>query len=288
MPEVALMIVSDLDGTLLDHHTYDFSPAIPLMSTLQSQGVEVVFCTSKTFSEVIHLRQAMNNRSAFIVENGAAVYLSKSDFPVAPAQSEDRGEFWCRSFCPPRSHWLQLLQQAQPRFGRCFQGFSTLSVEQVAQLTGLSHIEATRAQLREYGEPLDWLGSDEELTEFTQWFQAQGATILSGGRFVHVAGDADKGRALTWLVEVTEGLQQQGKGAVTTIALGDSANDVAMLEVADYAVCVRSPIKDFPSLAPTAKVYRTRDTGPTGWVEGVQYWLSDLDISLNTQEPFRG
>ncbi len=287
MPDAALMIVSDLDGTLLDHHSYDFSPALPLMTALQSQGVAVVFCTSKTFPEVIHLRRSMNNRSAFIVENGAGIYLPKSEFPIAPAGVEDRGEFWCRSFCPPRRHWLQLLQQAKPRFGHCFQNFAAMSVEQVQQLTGLTAAAAARAQQREFGEPLDWLGSDEELTEFTQWCQAQDATILSGGRFVHIAGDADKGQALNWLASTTKEVQP-AQTRVTTIALGDSANDVAMLEQADYAVCVRSPVKDFPSLASTTKAYQTVGTGPVGWVEGIEYWLSTLNISFNTQESIRG
>ena len=66
-------VVTDLDGTLLDHN-YDLSPAIDLLNYLKSIGVPVIPCTSKTASEVKKLRNQYDLIDPYIVENGGAIY----------------------------------------------------------------------------------------------------------------------------------------------------------------------------------------------------------------------
>ena len=44
-------VVTDLDGTLLDH-SYSWEPARSTMAALKQQGVLVIPCTSKTAEEV--------------------------------------------------------------------------------------------------------------------------------------------------------------------------------------------------------------------------------------------
>ena len=44
-------IVTDLDGTLMDHN-YDITPAIETLSWLKQAKIPVIPCTSKTASEV--------------------------------------------------------------------------------------------------------------------------------------------------------------------------------------------------------------------------------------------
>ena len=85
-----------------------------------------------------------------------------------------------------------------------------------------------------------------------------------------MAGDCDKGRALTWLADV---YRRDGGAEVVTLAAGDSGNDCAMLEVADCALLVRSPVHDFPPLARREGVIRSEAEGPAGWAEGVARWL---------------
>lgn len=44
----ALILFSDLDGTLLDHDTYDWSPAQPALKQLAALEVPLVLTSSKT------------------------------------------------------------------------------------------------------------------------------------------------------------------------------------------------------------------------------------------------
>ena len=52
-------VVTDLDGTLMDHH-YDWSPAAAVLRSLQRAGVPVIPCTSKTAEEVERFRAALS------------------------------------------------------------------------------------------------------------------------------------------------------------------------------------------------------------------------------------
>ena len=58
-------VVTDLDGTLMDHH-YDWSPAEPAIRRLQKAGIPVIPCTSKTAEEVIRFRHELDLHDPFI------------------------------------------------------------------------------------------------------------------------------------------------------------------------------------------------------------------------------
>jgi len=80
------IVFTDLDGTLLDHHTYDYSPALPALAKLQERQIPLVFCTSKTAAEMIPFRTEIENVDPFIVENGGGTYIPESYFATLPAE----------------------------------------------------------------------------------------------------------------------------------------------------------------------------------------------------------
>jgi ribonucleotide monophosphatase NagD (HAD superfamily) len=45
------LVFTDLDGTLLDHDTYDWTPARDALDRLTRAGIPVVFTSSKTAAE---------------------------------------------------------------------------------------------------------------------------------------------------------------------------------------------------------------------------------------------
>jgi predicted mannosyl-3-phosphoglycerate phosphatase (HAD superfamily) len=138
-------------------------------------------------------------------------------------------------------------------------------------MTNLPPAAAERANYREYSEPVKWLGEAQRKADFVAALHAGGASVLSGGRFLSVSGDCDKGRALVWL----RSLYQESRRGVSChdLAIGDSANDCAMLEAAETALLVRSPVHAFPALSRSAGLIRSEKFGPAGWAEGVRSWL---------------
>lgn len=270
------LIFTDLDGSLLDHHTYSFQPAVPLMERLRCKNIPVIANTSKTKEELLHIRTSMDNRDPFITENGAAVYLPPHLAYKKTNGLQKKGEYYCRPFARPRMHWQELLKQLAPDLQKSYTAFSEMNVEELAECTGLSLAEAERALAREFGEPIKWFGPDSLKAQFIDELTAAGATLLQGGRFLHVGDKVNKGIAMDWLKSFYS--TEKPDTDYCTIALGDSANDRDMLEAADYAVVIKSPVHNYPKICRTADTYYTKQTGPHGWVEGLTAILKDINL----------
>lgn len=273
-----LLVVSDLDGSLLDHHDYRFDAAEPALAALRERDIPLVLCSSKTRAEMEPLRATLGNRDPFIVENGAAVYIPSGSLRRAPRDTRQEGDYWVRAFAPPRQRWLDLLASLRSRFGDHYTHFERMGIEGVMAATGLERQAAARALQREYSEPVLWQGDERSRQAFLGALTEAGATVLQGGRFLSVAGDCDKGRALRWLRACIQ--QEDPARDVHDLAIGDSANDSAMLESARHALVIRSPVHDFPALQRQARTDYSRGYGPVGWCEGVMAWLARLDPSV--------
>jgi mannosyl-3-phosphoglycerate phosphatase family protein len=264
-------VFTDLDGSLLDHDDYSFAAAAPTLALLERLQVPVIPVTSKTRAEVEALRTALVNTHPFIVENGAGVFIPDGYFPRQPEGTSSRDGYWVYETSAPRAHWLQLLAGLADDFPGEFTGFYAAGPEGIALMTGLGPAAAALANSREYSEPVHWRGTDSRKREFIDRLRDAGANPLQGGRFLAVAGDCDKGRALAWLRAV---YRSHAAGvALLDLAAGDSGNDVAMLEAAGTALLIRSPAHPLPALARATGVYITERCGPAGWAEGVEAWL---------------
>ncbi|WP_426358922.1 HAD-IIB family hydrolase [Pseudocolwellia sp. HL-MZ19] len=268
-----ILIFSDLDGTLMDHYTYKSTEALPVIKQLNSANVPIVLTTSKTIDEVKAIQSDLHISDALIVENGAAIFLPKALFKTQPKDTNSEGDYWVKSFCPPRQHWLDIIKKAPTNFASLYKGFSTLTIKELAEITGLTVEAAELAKNRHFGEPIHWMGDESSKLAFIEYLETAGATILHGGRFFHVSGESDKGRALNWLTQYYKETFQFNN--ISSIALGDGKNDIAMLEAADYAVQIRSPVHDFPELKKHINVIQTESYGPAGWAEALHQILPE-------------
>ena len=228
------LVFSDLDGTLLDHFTYQSTAAIKTLEQLKLANIPVILNTSKTFAELEIIHRDLSLNTPFIVENGAAIYIPIGTFEIKPEDTVTVGNYWVKSFCLPRQHWLTLLSEQTDEFTQFYKGFSDISASTLSQITGLTLEEAYRAKQRQYGEPIQWLGDEKTKSSFIEHLINLGANVVQGGRFIHVGGYCDKGQALIWLTEQYR--ENCNTPSILTLALGDGENDITMLEAADIAV----------------------------------------------------
>ncbi|MDT0594313.1 HAD-IIB family hydrolase [Glaciecola petra] len=270
------LVFSDLDGTLLDHYSYSFEEAEQTIEALKRYQIPLVLNTSKTFDEVLAIQDEMQIHGPFVVENGAAIYIPKSFFPEKPKGTTWRNGFWMKSFTHKRQHWQNILKKLNVDFEGCFEMFSEMPIERIIELTGLDQQSAINASKREFGEPLYWHANEELKKQLINSATNLGASPLQGGRFLHIGGNTNKGKVLSWLCNEFE---RQNQGQVTTsIALGDGNNDIAMLEAADVSVRITSPVNPPPILQKTKLVYTSPVDGPKGWSQVLNQLIPILQI----------
>ena len=262
-----LILFTDLDGTLLDHHSYSFAAASEAIGRLNDLDIPWILNSSKTLAELRILRSALKQRHPVIVENGAGIaipvgYSHKLWSGVSVDMDEQDG-FLLQALGRPRDEMLQLLQPLRDEFN--YRGFSDMSVDELCGLTGLDSASAEQALIRHFSEPILWQDSETKLEAFAAHLRCFDLALLRGGRFIHVMGSADKGRAMAWLLD---GYSHAGT-VPTTVALGDSHNDLAMLRAADIAVVVTSPVHAPPELPGHQNLIVTQQDGPAGWNSAV-------------------
>jgi len=270
-------IYTDLDGSLLDHDSYSHAPADTLLQELEKKQVPVILSSSKTRAEMLPLRKELNNTHPFIVENGAAIFIPKGYFANKPQGVSEAGEYWNKAFSHRRAHWLDIIDSVAAPFIDDFIQFNAMDTQKIIELTGLNEANAKLAAQREFGEPIYWHGSEENKIKFIEALKNEESKILTGGRFIHISGDNDKGKALLWLNEQ----YKQQFSQVFSIAIGDSHNDIAMLEAANQALLIRSHAHQPPQLRTQKRIIISDAYGPEGWDQGVR---SILELLKNKPE----
>jgi mannosyl-3-phosphoglycerate phosphatase family protein len=272
-----LLVFTDLDGSLLDHHSYRWDAAADALRQLREAEIPLILASSKTRAEMLPLQSALGLRHPIIVENGAAIVVPSGTFREPLPEALPCGDGQEVRFAPPRDRWLALLNALAAEFTGEFAGFERLGIDGIVAATGLDADAAALAAKREFSEPVQWLGTPERRAQFVDALEAAGARVQQGGRFLTVAGDCDKGQALRYL---RSAYRYDAPGRpLHDLAIGDSGNDVPMLEAAETALLVRSPTHDFPPLARTTGVLRSTGLGPAGWREGVLAWLHHYTIA---------
>jgi mannosyl-3-phosphoglycerate phosphatase len=283
-PDCPLVVYTDLDGTLLDHDSYTFEPALPALHRLASLNVPVIPVTSKTMAELRVLGRELQLRGPCITENGGLIAVPENYFGDNSTQPTEGG-YRLEYLSPRYDTILSDLTGLRNRFGFRFDGFADLSVEDVAAQTGLSNEEAQQARQRMCSEPLTWRDSDSAFERFSAELKALGYTLVRGGRFHHVLGRTDKAKAIGRLNAM---FADAGFTGYTSIALGDSPNDSQMLLAADVAVLIRRKDGSWLELDTDRTIIRTTAAGPGGWNEAIQHYLDSANAQSTAERTQHG
>jgi mannosyl-3-phosphoglycerate phosphatase len=187
------IIFTDLDGTLLDHDSYEYRDALEALNYIRHQRIPLILCSSKTKAEIEYYRKELWLEDPFIVENGAAIFIPKGTLdtrdiarfhPKTPLPRREGmkgrgtptlalprqmgreyrisgrkqalvecGTYEVIELGMPYSRIKYLFAAIKAETGLKLSGFSEMSVDQVVELTGLGRDMAALAQQRDYSEP---------------------------------------------------------------------------------------------------------------------------------------
>lgn len=264
------VIFTDLDGTLLDHHTYSFDPAREALEKITALEIPLVICSSKTRAEIEQWRQILGNYDPFVSENGGAVFVPLQNAAAATFTGFVRERYKVVELGVPYQQLLLSFNSLKSAFGEKICGFSEMEPRKVAELTGLSEKDAALALMREYTEPFIVAGDDRDLGKLAEMVMRLGLTLTRGGRFFQLLGGNDKGKAVRLVTAAYRSLYPE----VRTIAAGDSANDVPMLRAVDLPILVQKPGNVYDDAAARLpNIVRASGVGPEGWNRAIVEFL---------------
>ncbi|MBR9883819.1 MAG: HAD-IIB family hydrolase, partial [Oceanospirillales bacterium] len=136
----ALLIVTDLDGTLLDHDSYSFDAALPALKRAAAASIPVIPNTSKTRAELLGLRARLGNADPFVIENGSAICIPEQHLHLYPEHDETEEGFIELPLGTPITEIQAVLDPLHAQFR--FETFAQWSIDQVISHTGLSPEDA--------------------------------------------------------------------------------------------------------------------------------------------------
>lgn len=270
MMQKKLLVVTDLDSSLLNED-YSFMEAWGVLRRLKLLGCPVIFNSSKTLPEMEVLAMEMGLTLPMVAENGGVLCFPKGSV-WDDAEGREQGSFRVKFPGLDRKKIVELAHNLRDRRGYRFSGYADWSTTDVAEHTGLDEYSAGLSLQRVATEPIIWDDSEEAWQSFNKELEAEGVRALRGGRFIHLMGSADKADGLHSMRRVMESVEPQTMWL--TVALGDSENDLAMLEAADIAVPI--PRADGVRLEPNAaRVLRPNQQASAGWAEAMELLLEE-------------
>jgi mannosyl-3-phosphoglycerate phosphatase len=231
---VRTVVFSDLDGTLLDEN-YSFEVAQPVIARLKALKVPIVLCSSKTRMEIEYFRTKMEINDPFISENGAAIFVPSGYFEVGHYWTKQSKQYDIIELGIAYSSIRKKFERIRKTCTKEIIGFGDMTTEEIAKDTGLTIELAELAKQREYTEP--FRPNEHYEADFFSSIRKEGLRFTIGGKYHHIMGDHNKGRAVLLLKELFSKKFKQ----VRALGVGNQFNDLEMLEAVDMPFFIAKP-----------------------------------------------
>jgi mannosyl-3-phosphoglycerate phosphatase len=270
------LIFTDLDGSLLNHGDYSFADAMPALEKVRKAGIPLIMTTSKSRRETELLQKELMVDDPFIVENGAAIYFPPryTEFFLEGIRQE------------PPFRIMQIIQlgisydrirafidEIRDRFH--IRGFGDMSIQEISEITGLSLMRAEFARAREFTEPFI-MDQGQDIHMLQGLAVEKGIKITKGGRFHHMIGVyQDKGEAVKIVRNIFD--RKMGEKHLA-IGIGDSINDLPMLNNVDIPILIPHPEKGYLEVSLPGLV-RAGEPGSKGWNDVMWSLLDGLETN---------
>jgi mannosyl-3-phosphoglycerate phosphatase family protein len=272
-----ILIFTDLDGTLLDPQDYSFDEALPALERVRQRKIPLILCSSKTQAELEFYQGKLSTDEPFVSENGGALFIPWGYFPRVPEESKKRGRYLVLEFGVSYQTIRERLSEVSAKLNIKPVGFGDLEAEEISSLLNLSITEAELARRREYDEAFYFpeRPEEEQIKLAEREFNQAGLQLTAGGKLFHLHGNHDKGRAAESLIRT---YMDNWTEEILTIGLGDSLNDLSLLEAVDVPVLLKKEDGSYQQEMPgQLKAHKTLRAGPRGWNQAVLELLEKFD-----------
>ena len=254
------IIFTDLDESLLKDNEYYPKVLNKFINKLLSQNYLIVVLTSKTFSKVKNLFKKNNIKLFLNSENGSSFYILNSN-----NQNNISYKKFINKKAIKSNIILKKLKKLPRRFLSNLIFIKDLSLEEQSKITKLKKSDLVQFNDREFSVSLIWNGNNNLLLLLKKYLKKLNLQASFGGKMLNVSGEHSKLDALFFFKE-TYIKQYKAKDCIT-VSIGDSQNDVEMLNHTDYSGIVIRKDKKKLNLIKNQNVFISNSFAPEGWVE---------------------
>jgi mannosyl-3-phosphoglycerate phosphatase len=147
-----LVVVTDIDGSLLEPGTRSLPDERAALDFLAARGIPLVINSSRTRAEIERLHQTLQMLTPFISEHGSALFIPHGCFPFVPNRAWPAVGGQVIEFGRRYHEVVDALRLTCCELRVEIVGFAESAIEDVAWELGVTIVEAQVAKLREYTE----------------------------------------------------------------------------------------------------------------------------------------
>ena len=293
---------TDIDGTLVDINTAEYGKETDkLIRLIKERKIPLILTSAKTRLEQNKIREDLGISDPFIVENGGAIVIPKGYFPdyalrdikyhlretqETENEARDANHEIVVELGKPADYVRAKLSDIRKKYSINFRGVADISVEKLSNLALISREQAKRMAQRNYGETILQIQS-EDIARFIKYVQEYGMKVIHGGRFFDVTVGTDKGIAVGILKKL---FKDKFHNNVTFFGIGDSTNDIPMLNLMDIPILVQRQDSSWvddgeikmknavdSSRISSSKLIKVEGIGPNGWENAIHRIILELN-----------
>jgi mannosyl-3-phosphoglycerate phosphatase len=266
-PRQRIVVVTGLDGTVIERDVSVVPDAQPAIDLLAAQAIPLVIHSSRTRAEIERFQHTLQIAAPFISENGGALFLPYGSVPIVPERARPGVGCQLIPFGRPYHEIVQALRWSCRELGAQVVGFADLSIEEVGREIDAPLSEACLAKLREYSELFRIVDESDKLrSRLFAALHRQGLRC-SRARGHHLIAAADPGAGLRAL----RAIWKRAGWSPVLVGLAGTSEDVPWLQEVDVALLVQHEGTGVPqavlSKVPTALVTKSCDA--RGWSEAI-------------------
>jgi len=240
------MVVSDLDGTLLNSEHKLTKPTLDAVKALVEQGVQFMLATGRHYQDVTLIAQQLNVDMCLITSNGARVHNSA-------------GELLYENYMP--SHLVKKVLELSEGFDvhrNLYQQDFWLVEEPHEALLAMHRESCFKYKISDFTDidlahidKIYFTAEHNKLVELEallkQHLSQQLYITFTSPEYLEVMNlGVSKGQALKMV------LKQRGLSSKEVMALGDGMNDIEMLRLVGHAVVMENASDKVKTLLPNA------------------------------------
>lgn len=256
------LIALDMDGTVLDSKSEITAPTIMAISEVMAQNIHVVLCTGRTLSELKMVLRALPDTRYFICSNGANVYDIAGGKTIYKDLLENKKIYEIYRLLSGFDTMFEIYADYKIYLNEyCWNhpeeyGAGFLKKQMAESRTPVADLRSFLQTFSDPAEKLNIFFRNREERK-SAWDMCSGLDVaLTSSIHENIevnSSTSNKGKALTYLCRYL------GISVDQTAAIGDSINDISMMQAAGFKVAMGNAIPEVKRIADVVTESNDRD-----------------------------